>query len=65
MGFLSCNLPVNHSCFGINSFNVGLLEVSTATVDRQSGSDRIGIDKIVFISHLDRIGSTDPGSGRP
>lgn len=65
MGFLSCNSPVNHSCFGINSFNVGLLEVSAATVDRQTVSDRIGIDKNVFVSHLDWIGSTESRLGRP
>lgn len=30
--FVSCNSSVKHGCFGINTFNVGLPEVSTATV---------------------------------
>lgn len=54
MGFLSCNSPVNHSCFGINSFNVRLLEVSTATVDRQTGSDRRRQECVYLASGSDR-----------
>lgn len=42
-----CDSSVKHSCFGFNNFNVGLLEISTATVYRQVY--QFGIGKTAFI----------------
>lgn len=43
-----CDSSVKHSCFGFNTFNVGLLEISTATVYRQVY--QVGIGKTAFKS---------------